>query len=215
MRRIGTKTRWIMVGGAVTVVVGASLVMALRSDGIEVEPFHGGGEVKRLSGDHLKLKDGRVVEFAGLRLPYDDEPNAEKSRGTLTRWVADEGVRLQFDDERADGNERLLAYVYANDTFINERLLREGLAFAKLRRGNRKFAEQFLAAQNEARKERLGIWQFISPTTEGSYMLDEAAATLHRSDCEKVRTATQPMTEIVGTAPAFDAGGAPCGKCRP
>ncbi len=207
--------RWLMVCGAAAVVIGASLVMALRSDNMDVDPFHSGGEVRRLSGDHLKLKDGRVVEFAGLRLPYDDEPNAEKSRGTLTRWIADEGVRLIFDDERTDGKERLLAYVYANDTFINERLLREGLAFAKLRRGNRKFAEQFLAAQGEARSNQRGIWQSLTPSTEGSYVLDEAAATIHRSDCEKVRTATQPMKEIAGTAPGFDAGCAPCGKCRP
>lgn len=206
---------WLMVCGAAAVVIGASLVMALRIDNMDVDPFHSGGEVRRLSGDHLKLKDGRVVEFAGLRLPYDDEPNAEKSRGTLTRWIADEGVRLMFDDERLDGKERVLAYVYANDTFINERLLREGLAFAKLRHGNKKFAEQFLAAQNEARKERLGIWQTITPSTEGSYMLDEVSATLHRSDCEKVRTATQLMKEITGTAPGFDAGCAPCGKCKP
>lgn len=215
MKRLGTRAYWVMAGGAVTVVVAASLVMALRSDGFEVETFHGGGEFKRLSGDHLKLKDGRVVEFAGLRLPYDDEPNAEKSRGTLTRWLDDEGVRLQFDDERTDGNERLLAYVYANDTFINERLLREGLAFAKLRRGNRKFAELFLTAQNEARSKGLGVWQSITPTRDGEYTLDEDSATIHRRDCEKVRTATHAMREIIGTAPGFDAGCAPCGKCKP
>ncbi|MBK8268792.1 MAG: thermonuclease family protein [Planctomycetes bacterium] len=210
-----TGMRWGIIGGAVTVAIGAGIVFGVIQSGSKVERFHVGGEVRRLSGDHLKLKDGRIVEFAGLRLPYDDEPNSAESRETLTKWVAEEGVRLLFDDEKEDDKGRLQAYVYANDTSINERLLREGLAFAKLRRGHQKFRQEFLIAQNEARRERRGIWQTLEPATDGPFMLDEVGASFHRPDCVKVRDAQTAMIEIKGTSAAFDSGCAPCGKCRP
>lgn len=208
-------TRWLAIGGAVTLALGGGIVWAVRQESPAVERFHVGGEVRRVSGDHLKLKDGRVVEFAGIRLPYDDEPAAEDARKTLSKWIDDEGVRLQFDDHKEDSKGRLLAYVYANDTSINERLLRAGLAFAKLRRGHQLHAGEFLSAQNEARRERRGIWRTLSPTAEGRFLLDEAGAVFHLPDCEKAGESPDQLRVITGTAPAFDAGCAPCGKCRP
>lgn len=207
--------RWLAIGGAVTLALGGGIVWAVRQESPAVDRFHVGGAVRRLSGDHLKLKDGRVVEFAGLRLPYDDEPAAEDARRTLMKWIEDEGVRLQFDEQKEDSKGRLLAYVFANDTSINERLLRAGFAFAKLRRGQKRHAEEFLNAQNEARRERRGLWRTLTPIAEGRYMLDEAGATFHRPDCEKVKESPTQMRVITGSAPAFDAGCAPCGKCRP
>ncbi len=173
-----------------------------------------GGKVKRLSGDHLKLKDGRYVEFAGIRLPYENEPYAEASRRVLSKWLDDEGVRLQFDEQREHRMDRILAYVYANDTFINERLARDGLAFVKLRTGNRKFADSLLEAQSAAQTEAKGIWSIVTPTCNGEFIGDEAGATFHRPTCEKLPKGAA-LVELHGTISAFSKGMAPCGNCRP
>src|SRR5262245_8798744 len=99
--------------GAV-LIVGAAVYLFTHSNESAASPFAGGGKVKRVSGDRLNLVDGRHVELAGLRLPFDDEPLAAEARTTLAKWVQDEGVRLIFDDTRDFKKGRVLAYIYAN-----------------------------------------------------------------------------------------------------
>lgn len=176
--------------------------------------FAAGGKVQRLSGDHLKLKDGREVEFAGIRLPYDHEPDAESSRRVLAKWVGDEGVRLLFDELREHRKDRILAYVYANDTFINERLVRDGLAFVKARAGNRRHIDLLLHAQSAAQEEKRGMWSSVSVSDADALVADLEAATFHRPQCESVQKAGASI-EVRGTREAFARGCAPCGKCRP
>lgn len=206
------------VGGAAMIAL-AGLAVAFGVQGIVATPKinhrAAGGEVRRLSGDRLKLKDGRDVEFAAIRLPYDDEPNAEKSREVLNKWIEDEGVRLRFDESVVDEKGRIHAYIYANDTFINERLVRNGLAFVKLRAGERQFAEELLAAQREAQLNLLGIWRWVSPSAEGTIIGEPDRGTFHRPDCSKLVESGNERIEITGTAAAFDKGWAPCGKCKP
>lgn len=199
-------------------VTGAVIVAGFAFPGTKsIDPearFAAGGKVKRLSGDRLKLKDGRDVEFAGIRLPYDHEPFAENARRTLAKWIDDEGVRLQFDEAREHRKDRILAYVYANDTFINLRLVRDGLAFVKLRSGNRKHAAQFLAAQDAARDEGKGIWGLVSPSTQNELIGDDVTATFHRPGCSKLLPQST-HSQIRGTTDALSKGMAPCGECRP
>ena len=208
----------VWVGGAAILAL-AALAVSFGVQGIVGSPKinhrAAGGEVRRLSGDRLKLKDGRDVEFAGIRLPYDDEPNAEKSREVLNKWIEDEGVRLRFDEHVVNEKGRTHAYIYANDTFINERLVRDGLAFVKLRVGERQFEEQLLAAQREAQINQLGIWRSVSPSAEGAVIGEPDRGTFHRPDCGKLAESSEGRVELTGTAAAFDKGLAPCGKCKP
>lgn len=219
MMKLGMHPRqilWIAFGAVGVAAAAVGVVLATREGPPDPDrQYSRGGEVRRLSGDHLKLDDGRVVEFAAIRLLYGHEPYADKARDVLNRWIDDEGVRLMFDELREDRDGRLLAYVYANETFINERLVRDGLAFVKLRQGNRQHADVLLAAQTEARREERGLWQFIELTSQGQYVADPVSATFHRANCEKVGGNDHPLESLTGTAAAIDAGYAPCGKCRP
>lgn len=205
--------------GGFAILALAAFALAYSVHGIvgapKMDNLAAGGEVRRLSGDRLKLKDGRDVEFAGIRLPYDEEPYADKAREVLRKWIEDEGVRLRFDDNTVDEKGRIHAYIYANDTFINERLVRGGLAFVKLRAGERKFAEQLIAAQSEAQVEGVGIWRFITPTGEGEFVGDLDRGTFHRPSCEKLSDPAVSREAFRGTAAAFAKGLAPCGKCKP
>lgn len=133
----------------------------------------------------------------------------------LNKWIEEEGVRLRFDDYVVDEKGRIHAYIFANDTFINERLVRDGLAFVKLRTGERKFAEQLLAAQREAQISSVGIWRSISPSGDGTIVGDPDRGTFHRPDCGKLAEPREGRIELTGTVAAFDKGLAPCGKCKP
>lgn len=209
------KKKCVVVAAALGAVLTASSVLIGTDAANEDQRRAPGGEVRRVSGDRIKLKDGRDIEFAAIRLPFEHEPYADKARHTLEKWVNDEGVRLAFDDEWGINDDRLLAYVYANDTFINERLVRAGLAFVKLRAGNRKYEAVLLKAQAEAREERNGMWTLLKATSGVPFVGDEERATFHRPECAKRPGESKAEIQLKGSAEALERGMAPCGKCRP
>jgi micrococcal nuclease len=68
-------------------------------------------------------------------------------------------VALEFDVERIDPYNRLLAYVYLPDgTMFNEALVRAGYAQVATFPPNVKHTGRFLAAQRQARAAGRGLW---------------------------------------------------------
>lgn len=67
-------------------------------------------------------------------------------------------VVLEFDEQRRDRYDRLLAGVFAEDVFINERLAREGWGEPAYYAPNDRFLEQIEAAWDAAEAEEVGIF---------------------------------------------------------
>ena len=68
-------------------------------------------------------------------------------------------VTLEFDVEKTDKYNRLLAYVYLEDgTMLNKKLLEEGYAKLATYPPNVKYVDEFKAIQKEAREENRGFW---------------------------------------------------------
>ena len=73
-------------------------------------------------GETLVLDRGQRVRLIGVRsLP------AARDSAWLERAVAGQSVRLEFDRHRVGADGALLAYVFADDVFINAEFLRAGL----------------------------------------------------------------------------------------
>jgi micrococcal nuclease len=70
-----------------------------------------------------------------------------------------EEVQLEFDKDRDDRNDRLLAYVYKDDDMFNETLLEEGYAQVYIVSPNDKYEDRFEEAQDEAQEAEIGIWE--------------------------------------------------------
>ena len=120
-------------------------------DTVEVSPAIDGIEDLRFIGvDTPETKDPDCGEQ-----PYADEA-LEFTRSQLEG----EEVELEFDVEKTDRYNRLLAYVYPRDVeeMFNETLLREGYAQVATFPPNVKYVERFLAAQDEARAMGRGLW---------------------------------------------------------
>lgn len=67
-------------------------------------------------------------------------------------------IQLEFDVQKRDPHGRLLAYVYLNGVMVNEELLKQGLAEVTIYEPNKKYEERFYNVQNEAIKQKLGLW---------------------------------------------------------
>ena len=67
-------------------------------------------------------------------------------------------VILVSGQEDKDKYDRLLRYVYAGEVFVNEELLKTGMAFAMPVPPNIKYAKDFYKLQKEAKAYGFGLW---------------------------------------------------------
>lgn len=120
---------------------------------------------RAVDGDTLLLDDRTRVRLLGVDTPetkrpdWPVEPFGPEAHDFTSAHVEGRKVRLEFDKERHDKYGRILAYVYLDDWFLNEELIRAGLGRAIT---NHPYSEsmkrRFRAAQREAQRERRGIW---------------------------------------------------------
>jgi micrococcal nuclease len=114
-------------------------------------------------GDTILLADGRRVRLVQVDAPelgvecYGDEALAE-----LGRLVAEgDELRLERDPalDASDRHGRLLRYVHVAGVNVNVELVRRGAAAPYFYRGERgRYARRLLAAAEEARAGRRGLW---------------------------------------------------------
>ena len=109
-------------------------------------------------GDTILLEDGRPVRYLGINAPEFQEPFYLKAKRLNDSLVKDQQIRLEFDQEKSDHYNRLLAYVYVGDEMVNARLVQEGLAHAFFIGPSRKYNSLLLRLQAEAKQRKLGIW---------------------------------------------------------
>ena len=69
-------------------------------------------------------------------------------------------VRIELDIQSRDGYGRLLGYIFlANDTMLNEGIVKAGFAYLLTIPPNVKYKDRFLKAYREARENRRGLWK--------------------------------------------------------
>ena len=122
----------------------------------------GTGEGARVAfvvdGDTVELADGRRVRYIGINTPEVDQPYAAEATAFNESLVAGREVRLETDAQESDPYGRILAYVWAGDTFVNLELVRQGYAVATTVPPNVRYADAFVRAEREAREAARGLW---------------------------------------------------------
>lgn len=136
--------------------------------------------VKRVvDGDTLVLETGERVRLIGIDTPELHESNklyrdagrtgqdvrtiqklGQKAYEFTRSLVEGKRVSLEFDVEKYDRYERLLAYVYLKDgTFVNAEIVKQGYANLMTFPPNVKYVDLFQQLYQEARENRRGLWK--------------------------------------------------------
>lgn len=165
-------------GAVVLLIVGIVLLILTDSKG-----SGGGGEgSSEPAGDRVvdalvsRVIDGDTAEmdlsgggeedvrFIGVDTPESVDPDkpvecfGKKASHFTAELIEGERVELRFGAERRDRYDRLLAYVYLDERFVNEELVRLGYARTLEIAPNVDHAERFAALQQAAANTGRGLW---------------------------------------------------------
>jgi len=161
-------------------------------------------------------KDDAYIIYAGLRPLHKSDPLFDASLKRHNELVKGKRLRLRFGKKKYDSKGRMLVYVFVDDIFVNETLIREGLAYVRLTDENHRFKKRLLAAQDEARRHRRGIWKTRLPSHENEYIADRKYGNFHRpscAECSKIKSERKVVFRSANKA--LKEGLAPCTKCNP
>lgn len=134
---------------------------------------------RAVDGDTLVLETGERVRLIGIDTPeihtskklYRDAQRTNQDVAAIQKLglrsykftkdlVEGKRVSLEFDVEKYDKYDRLLAYVYLKDgTFVNAEIVKQGYASLMTYPPNVKYADLFLRLYREAREAKRGLWQ--------------------------------------------------------
>jgi len=139
--------------------------------------------VKRVyDGDTLVLENDERVRLLSINTPEISSRHREAESGGIEArdWLEDQlkqgQVYLQFDAEKRDRYDRLLAYAWTVDgEFINEQLLQQGMATLTLQPPNLQYADNLIAAQQQAIDQNKGIWTDKTYRPRKVITIDETA----------------------------------------
>jgi len=106
------------------------------------------------------------VRYIGINTPEPypkdssmEECGSREATAANRALVAAQTVTLVTDADPFDSYNRLLAYVYVGEIFVNEELVRRGYATTLSINPNTRHRNLFTDRRDEAKAERLGNWQ--------------------------------------------------------
>lgn len=123
-----------------------------------------------VDGDTLVLASGERIRLIGVDTPETKHPTkpveafGPEASAFTKQAVEGQAVTLKFDREKYDRYQRMLAYVYRDDWCLNEELIRAGLSECITKYPfDSSMKERFRQAEDQARRERRGIWSQSTP----------------------------------------------------
>jgi micrococcal nuclease len=127
-----------------------------------------------IDGDTFVLAESRQhVRLIGADTPETVKPNwpvepwGPAATAFTKKFLSGGEVRLEFDTQRRDKYDRILAYVWVGNRLLNEELIRAGLARAEPQyRYSAAMKGRFRRAQTEARAAHRGMWSKQKKTAD-------------------------------------------------
>lgn len=118
--------------------------------------------VKRvIDGDTVELFNGTVLRYTAITAPEEGEDFAEEATKLNQELVEGKEIKLEYDNYTSDKFGRILAYPILYNKNICIELVSKGMAELVIYQKRKPFIYQvqLLEAQEQAKKQKLGIWK--------------------------------------------------------
>jgi len=124
---------------------------------------------KVIDGDTIMTTGDQLFRYIGIDAPeirrregknwiYDPQPFAREAKFLNQKLVEGKKVRLKYDVEKKDAYDRLLAYVYVGDVFVNGEIISKGYALTYIYPPNVKNSSLLIKLQKKAKDNNQGFW---------------------------------------------------------
>ncbi|MCA9388858.1 thermonuclease family protein [Candidatus Berkelbacteria bacterium] len=117
---------------------------------------------KIIDGDTIELETGQRVRYIGIDTPEitkgKKECYGQSAKAYNQDLILNKKITLIKDVSETDRYGRLLRYIYLDDVFVNEQLVKNGYAYAATFPPDVKFSNYFIQLENQARSLGLGLW---------------------------------------------------------
>lgn len=113
-----------------------------------------------LDGDTIDLTNGTRIRYEGIDAPEKNAADGLSAWEDNKRLVEDKDIRIEVAASKKDNFDRILAYVWVDDVFVNQRLIEDGHAkvYVYFKTMPPKYLSQFQAAENSAKQNGWGMW---------------------------------------------------------
>ncbi len=148
------------------------------------------GIVKRVyNGKSIKLRDGTKIKYIGLSVPdKKGKPFYRMCKEANRKLVAQKLITIKPDTlERTDTQEKIWAYVFADNVFVNAELIKQGYALVHTVEPHELYKKYFQSLQREARSNKRGIWAYEDTDNEPYYVGSNRKKEFHRPGCFHVK----------------------------
>ncbi len=169
-----------------------------------------------------RMKNIARVRYIGIDALDKNEPFYRSARELNRRLVYKKRVKLVFDERKVKG-DRLLAYVYVDDIFVNAEMVRRGYARASRVEPNTRYADLFESLEKQAKEQKTGIWSIPAPKIakkkpiKRKYRLvaSKSSEVFHILTCSWVEKITNMKGYFYTYKEAEESGRRPCKVCKP
>lgn len=118
-----------------------------------------------IDGDTIELSTGQKVRLIGIDTPESGQPYFQEAKEALSSLILNKKVTMEKDVSETDKYGRLLRYIYLDDLFINEEMVRRGFARVYTYPPDVKYTDLFKQAEAQARTNQIGLWSPVAPTS--------------------------------------------------
>lgn len=119
--------------------------------------------VRVIDGDTVVTENNQKIRLIGIDTPEINTNNSKKCSGQIAttkmkELVEGKYVTLEKDVSETDKYNRLLRYIWINDTMVNTTLIQQGYAEIDTINPDTKYEQIFYDAQTQAKNQKLGLW---------------------------------------------------------
>lgn len=111
-----------------------------------------------LDGDTFRLENNEKVRLIGIDTPEKGEKLSQEATELLEELILGKKITLEKDKTDKDKYDRSLRYVYMGELFINEEMVKRGLAKQITYYPDNAKEEILKEAETKAKEKKLGIW---------------------------------------------------------
>lgn len=218
-RRSRRSARWATRLFVALILIGIIIAVRWSKIGREPAPVTLLTVVKVVDGDTMELGNGETVRLLAIDTPEKGEPFYNEATGLLRRVAQGKEARLVHAERARDKYDRLLAYVYIDDTLlVNKMMVDSGLAYVYLFEdtdSRRTETALMINAQRGAIDRDKGLWT-IERKAETYYVAANHSYRFHRPGCSSADEFKPGKFRTFSTRnDALREGLSPCRRCKP